>query len=405
MVVKIEKLDHFGRGIAYINDKICFIDNALKDEIVEIKITKDHKKYCIGKVEYYIELSKERVNSDCNIFNECGGCNLRHLNYIEELYYKKEKLKELIKKYTNIDSSIIEDTKSFINDSYRNKAIFHVQNRKLGFYKKKTNEVIELSSCPLLKEELNNKIPLLKKLIENEKNNISEIMIRTNDLSKNKDDFMISIDGIVEDIEAIKNEIGVIYVNDKCVSNNSKLISKIGNKSFYLSKNSFFQVNSFVVDKLYDEVLNYCKEKKPKKALDLYCGTGTIGIYISDYAEEVLGIDCVKSSINDANENKKLNNCKNITFICNKVENEIDKLKGNYDLIVVDPPRAGLDKKTLMYLEKINSKYIIYISCDPVTLSRDLNELNKIYNVISIKPFNMFPRTYHVETITILERK
>lgn len=405
MEVKIEKLDHFGRGIAYFNDKIYFIENALKDEIVKIEIVEEHKKYGIAKVIEYIKLSNDRINPCCEIYNNCGGCNIRHLKNFQELIYKKDKLKELIKKFTNIDEDKIEDTKSYIDDNYRNKATFHIKDRILGYYKEKTNEIIELSYCPLLKEELNKKIPLLKKLVELKDNYIEEIMIRCNESPQSKDDFMININGKVKNFEIIKNEIGVIYINNKCITKNSKIISKIGNKKFYLSKNSFFQVNNYVVDKLYNEVLEFCKEKKPNKVLDLYCGTGTIGIYISDYVEEVLGIDCVESSINDANANKMLNNCKNISFICSKVEDEIDKLKSKYDLIIVDPPRAGLDNKTLSYIERLESKSIIYISCDPATLSRDLNILNKSYDVLSIKPYNMFPRTYHCESFVILERR
>ena len=168
---------------------------------------------------------------------------------------------------------------------------------------------------------------------------------------------------------------------------------------------SFFQVNDTVVTHLYDEVLNFCRSHDIRNALDLYCGTGTIGIYISKEVEHVLGIDCSESSILDANENKILNNADNTEFICSKVEDQIDKITGNYDLIVVDPPRAGLDNKTKEYLVKINPTYIIYISCDPATLARDLKELKETYKIKRIKPYNMFPKTYHCESIAVLERK
>ena len=158
-----------------------------------------------------------------------------------------------------------------------------------------------------------------------------------------------------------------------------------------------------MTEKLYDEALKVVREDRPDNVLDLYCGTGTIGIYVSDYCKKIIGVDYNKSNIADANKNKELNKCKNIEFICDKVENQIDKFN-NIDIVIVDPPRAGLDSKTKDYLKRISSKKIIYISCDPVTLMRDINDLDS-YSVKYIKPFNMFPRTYHVECVCLLERK
>ncbi len=188
------------------------------------------------------------------------------------------------------------------------------------------------------------------------------------------------------------------------MSQEDTLKSTIGDKEFIISYSSFFQINRKLTKRLYDEVLKTVKNKKPNKVLDLYCGTGTIGIYISDFAKEIIGIDNNGSNILDANKNKKLNKVNNIEFICDKVENRIDTFK-NIDLIIVDPPRAGLDNKTKEYLQKIKSKTIIYVSCDPVTLSRDLKELNESYIINYIKPFNMFPKTYHVECVCVLKLK
>ena len=147
------------------------------------------------------------------------------------------------------------------------------------------------------------------------------------------------------------------------------------------------------------------KEISPSNTLDLYCGTGTIGIYVSKYTNHVLGIDCNQSNILDANKNKELNKVENIEFIASKVEDVIENIKDKYDLIIVDPPRAGLDPKTIKTIKEMSPINIIYVSCDPVTLMRDLNILKEHYNIVEITPFNMFPRTYHCESITVLERK
>ena len=175
-------------------------------------------------------------------------------------------------------------------------------------------------------------------------------------------------------------------------------------QNYKISINSFFQINKTLTKELYDEVLVNVKNKNYNEVLDLYCGTGTIGLYIADYVNHITGIDYNKSNINDAVYNKELNNIKNIDFICDKVENEIDKFT-DIDLIIVDPPRAGLDTKTKDILKKIKPEQIIYVSCDPMTLARDLKELKADFIIKKIIPFNMFPRTYHVENVSVLCRK
>ena len=218
----------------------------------------------------------------------------------------------------------------------------------------------------------------------------------------NTSNLMVNFIGKVKNLDGVEDFFDVVYVNDKLIIG-STMISLIGRFEFKVSPKSFFQVNGKLVENLYDEVLNYCIENKPKNVLDLYCGTGTIGIYISDVVNRVLGIDMSESSINNALDNRELNNIKNVEFVCSKVEDYIDKIIGKHDLVVVDPPRAGLDKKTVEYLKKISSNAIIYISCDPATMARDLSQLSDTYKIESIKPFNMFPKTYHVECVCVLK--
>jgi len=172
-----------------------------------------------------------------------------------------------------------------------------------------------------------------------------------------------------------------------------------------LHSNSFFQVNDSVVELLYEEVLNIIKTIQSKRVIDLYCGVGTIGLYLSPYLEKVIGVEIIKDAIVDANKNKELNNIKNISFINAKVEDILTTLPKDFDTIIIDPPRSGLDKKTRAYLKDSKVPNIIYISCDAITLARDLNEIKENYSLKSIKLFNMFPRTYHVESIVLLSRK
>lgn len=396
MKVEVVKLDNFGRGIAYINDKICFIENALPNEVVEISIIEETSKYIGAKVAKYIEKSPLRIEEECPYSNICGGCNLNHICFNDENRFKLNKVKDIIRKYADIDPNLVKGIVYHDRNNYRNKITLHGKDNDLGLYKEYTNEIIPISSCLLANPKINEII----KVLNSASKEISEVIIKTsNDNSK----VMVSITGTIDNIDILKELCDVLIINNEYISNNKVIETNIGNKKYIEGIDSFFQINNTLTKELYDEVLLNVKDKNYNKCLDLYCGTGTIGIYISDQVKEVIGVDYNESNINDAEENKKLNNISNISFICDKVENKIDTFK-DIDLVIVDPPRAGLDNKTKDYLKQINSKKIIYVSCDPVTLARDIKDLDT-YKVNYIKVFNMFPRTYHCESITVLERR
>ena len=396
MKVEVVKLDNFGRGIAYINDKICFIENALPNEVVEISIIEETSKYIGAKVEKYIKKSPLRIEEECPYSNICGGCNLNHICFNDENRFKLNKVKDIIRKYADIDPNLVKGIVYHDRNNYRNKITLHGKDNDLGLYKEYTNEIIPINNCLLANPKINEII----KILNSTSKEISEVIIKTsNDNSK----VMVSITGTIDNIDILKELCDVLIINNEYISNNKVIETSIGNKKYIEGIDSFFQINNTLTKELYDEVLLNVKDKNYNKCLDLYCGTGTIGIYISDQVKEVIGVDYNQSNINDAEENKKLNNISNISFICDKVENKIDTFK-DIDLVIVDPPRAGLDSKTKDYLKQINSKEIIYVSCDPATLARDIKALDA-YKINYIKVFNMFPRTYHVETVMVLERK
>lgn len=396
MNVKIEKLDHFGLGITDINNKICFVENALPNEIVNIEILKETKKYYLAKTTDFIEKSPSRIVEKCPYYDSCNGCNLEHLSFLKENEFKKRKVQELLVKFAKIDPSLVKETIYSEEYNYRNKVTFHGANNKIGYYKKNSNSLLEIDKCLLLDKRINEVV----RLLQNKDNDIKELMIRTsNDTSQ----IMVKVIGKVKDISKLKDSVDVLFLNEKCLTKKEKIITNIGTRKYYLSVDSFFQVNKTLAEKLYDKVKEQVAKTRPAKLLDLYCGTGSIGIYVSEFAKEIIGVDYSKSNIIDANENKTLNGINNITFINDKVENVIDNFK-DIDMIIVDPPRAGLDKKTIKYIEQISPANIVYVSCDPVTLSRDLNLL-KNYIVEEITPFNMFPRTHHVECVSVLHRK
>ena len=395
MILDIIRLDNFGRGIGYDSNKICFVWNAVPGDRVSCTLLKETSKYKEAIVDEVLKAGDDRITSICPSFALCGGCQFQCYSYKKECEYKEMKVKSLVDRELHLDSSIVKPIVYQQKDFYRNKIVLHGSNGKLGFYQNKSKDLIPIDSCYLLAEPFQKIISALDKYSA-----IHEVMIRfSNDLLE----CMISIQG-EEDYHDLLSVCDVLIVNGECFSKKNRIRTSIGNYSYYLSHDSFFQVNRFLTTKLYDEVYDVVKTYKPSYVLDLYCGIGSIGLYVSTLCDKVVGIDSNPSNIEDAIKNKELNKANNISFICDKVENSISSFS-NVDFIIVDPPRAGLDSKTISYLLKISPNYIVYVSCDPVTMIRDLKILVDEYNIISIKPFNMFPRTYHCESITVLERR
>lgn len=395
-IYKIEKLDHFGRGIVRINDKVGFVNNALVGDEIEISVIDEKKNYYICDVKDYIKKSDNR-RVFCKYSSICGGCDICDLNYKEQLKYKEERLSNIFERYFK-DKVKINDIVYSTDSNYRNKITLHVKDNELGLYKKDSNELVSIDKCILVNPLINDVINRLKEFIKGK--DIDSIVIKCTNLNE----IMIVFNGNIlkKDLD-IFSDIKSIYINDCCIK--EKFINeKIGDYTFSLSKDSFFQVNKFNTEKLYNEVLNYVRKAKFNNVLDLYCGTGTIGIFISKYVGSVVGIEKVKDAILSANINKEKNDIKNINFICGKVEENIDKFN-NIDLIVTDPPRSGMDNKTIESILKINPKSIVYVSCDVMTLVRDLNKLKEMYNTVEITPVDMFPNTFHCESVCILERR
>ena len=400
MRVKIEKLDHFGRGICYIDGKICFVEDTLPGEEVKVKITLEKKKYMLGKVKDFYSVSSDRVDDLCPYKDKCGGCDLSHLSYKMENEYKCLKVKEILKKYADVDEVLVEDVSFGEEYNYRNKITLHGDHNIIGYYKKNSNDIVPINKCLLVDEKINHIINVINMMSSD--NEYKDIIIR---VSNDSEEVLISITGKVKGYEVLEDLCDSLIINDEVIKGERCIMSFIGEKKFIISDKGFFQVNKTLTERLYNEVLNIVKEVKPKKVLDLYCGCGTIGIYISDYVDEVVGVEVFKESIENAKKNKKLNNCHNIRFICDKVENVIDNIKDNTDLVIVDPPRGGLDKTSIDVLLSMNVNNLVYVSCDPVTLARDIKLLKEKYDVVSVKPFNMFSKTYHVECVCLLKAK
>ncbi len=399
--VKIEKLDHFGRGI--IRDKgIIFVDDTLPEDVVDIAITKDKKNLKEAKVLAYKKRSPLYRESLCPYHLHCGGCHFSELLYEKQLLYKKEKVQELIEHMLKENLVVKEIIPSREEYHYRNKITLHGKDKKIGLYDKKSNDLIPISHCLLVDKKIDELMNRVAVFFRDRDALVYDVMIRKTTL----EEAMIVIHGRL-DYEEFRKEfpdVKVIVINDQIVTRDSHIKEKLFDKEFYISNRSFFQVNRWTVLDLYQKIIDYVKDKHFNTCLDLYCGTGTIALLISDFVQKVVGVEVVAEAIADAEENKKLNGIFNVDFVLGKVEDHLNEFD-DIDLIIVDPPREGLDKKTKNSLSDIRAKNIVYVSCDPVTLMRDLNDLKKLYDIDEMILFDMFPNTYHVETLCFLSLK
>ena len=402
--VEVTKLDHQGRGIAKINDKIIFIPNALPRETIDVDIVLEKKKYYEGTIKEIINASDKRIKPVCPYFEECGGCQFLNMNYQDSLDYKQNKVEEIMNKYLGIKIKINNIVACDNNLYYRNKTTFQVKN-DIGFFKEKTNTLIPVDKCYISDIKINDIYKAIKDNIN--LTNVKQVIIRA---TKNTLESMVifKTSNYIDNkkiIDILKKKVDSIYINDELIYGKGKIIENLCNKNFYISPSSFFQVNTLQAEKLYNKAIAYADIKKEDTVLDLYCGTGTIGIVASNKAKKVIGIELNKEAIKDANENKKLNNINNIEFYAGDVGKILNKNNYKPDIIIVDPPRAGLDSLALAQILNIRPKKLVYVSCDLMTLARDLKLLSNDYDILELTPVDMFPYTAHVESICALKLK
>lgn len=393
MIVKIDKLSHDFKGITKVNNKVTFVSDVIPNEVVDIKITDVKKNINFGKVISYIETSEDRVNTICPYYDKCGGCNTSFVKYEKSLLYKKDLVIDIMKRYADIDITpdIIFNNNIY---NYRNKVSFKVLNNSLALTKEESNELVNVDKCLLVNNNINSVIKLFDNI---DLNGAKEVIIR------GTDDIMVIINGNINEdnvINILKDKVCSIVINDKIVYGSEYITINVDRYKYVIYPKSFFQVNTDMIKLLYDKVKEYAG--KGMTLLDLYCGAGTIGIYLADNFDKVKGIEVNEDAVMSANVNKKINNISNISFECKKA-NQINNIKD--DVVVVDPPRGGLDKITISKLNDSSCNRLVYVSCNPITLARDINLLKDKYELKDISLFDMFPNTKHVETVCILERR
>lgn len=394
---KIEKLNHQGYGIVRINNKVVFVPYALVDDVVDIELVDNYKKYALAEVVNYVSMCDEHREVVCPYYNSCGGCQISHINYEGQLNFKVDKIRDIFKRYLDLEvNPSIEYGKEFF---YRNKVVLHILDGKIGFYEEGSRNLIEIMGCRLVDKRINQLIPLIKKL---DLTYVEKVMIRVT-----RKEVMVVFYGYIDKVDILKDKVDsiiLINIKEKLLYGKSYIKEEIGDMKFIISYDSFFQVNSVVMQKMYSKILEYASLTGSESVLDLYCGTGTIGLYLSKKARDVIGIEVVEDAIKDANINKELNDVSNINFICGEVGKVINS---NYvsDVLVVDPPRSGLSDNTRKVILDNGYKKVVYVSCDPMTLVRDLKDLLVRYELKDICLFDMFPNTYHVESVVLLSLK
>lgn len=432
-----------GEGIAKIDGFTIFIPNTIKGEKCEILIVKVLSSHAYGKIVRILETSKDRTDIDCATYQRCGGCDLRHMTYENTLNLKREIVQSLVNKGLK-NKVAVEDTIGMDNPyNYRNKAQYPVGidkngNPAVGVFAQRTHTIIPIENC-MIQTEISQDIAktiinfIKEKNIsvyneEKQTGLVRHIVIKvgkyTNQvmciLVVNSRNYNTPIDTELVDLLRRKYpEIKTIIKNINTQNTNvilgkeniniygdGYIEDKLGEYTFKISPMSFYQVNPVQAEILYNTAIEAAKLSKEDVLFDLYCGIGTIGIFASRYVKQVYGIEIVPQAISDAIENAKINNIKNAEFIVGDVETAFDELINKKQIIptaiIVDPPRKGLDDKTIQNILKIKPEKLVYISCNPATMVRDLAKMEEVYNISKIQPVDMFPFTKHVECVAVL---
>ncbi|TYS67783.1 23S rRNA (uracil(1939)-C(5))-methyltransferase RlmD [Sutcliffiella horikoshii] len=443
--VTVQDLTHDGAGVAKIDGFPIFVQNALPDEEIKVKIIKVKKGYAFGRIEEIHKTSPFRVDAPCPIYKQCGGCQLQHLSYEGQLVAKQKQVKDVLQRIGHLKDVPVHPVLGMDNNPwrYRNKAQVPIGEREggliAGFYQQRSHEIIDMKEC-LIQQEINDRVvQTVRKICDkhgvrayNEKTHkgvlrhvmaryglvTGEVMVvlitRTPDIPNRR--------AIVEEITAALPEVKSVVQNvntkktnvifgdeTRVLWGNEYIYDFIGDIKFAISARSFYQVNPEQTKVLYDKALEYAELTGEESVIDAYCGIGTISLFLAQKAKKVFGVEIVPEAIEDAKRNAELNEITNAQFAVGEAEVVIPKWykEGNTaDVLVVDPPRKGCDEALLQTILEMKPKKVVYVSCNPATLARDLRVLEDGgYQTVEVQPVDMFPHTVHVEAVALIKLK
>ena len=435
--VEIVRLGASGEGVAIHNGIVVFVPFALVGEKVLVHVINDKNSFVIAKIVKILSPSKDRVKSPCPYFAKCGGCDLQHMPYDMQLEFKKEMVKNSLEKYAKIETKINDVVPSDEIFRYRNKFAFPVAEEdgviKIGMFRKNSHKIIDIEDCMLQSKNARMIVRLFREYMT--ENNISAYNEETHDgvikhivVREHGEEFVLTVvvtdetfdnfQPLIEKLRTVFSEFGIVKNVNKL--NNNVIFGNLDLKvygiqelyfdefdiNYSVNNRSFLQVNNYVKKLIYEKIIDELGGEN--NVIDAYSGAGLLSSIIAKRAGHVYGVEIIKEATENANNLKSRNKLYNLTNKngdCAKVIPELaKKLKGDFS-IVVDPPRKGLDKKVVEAFIQSKPKKIVYLSCNPATLARDLDLLKEYYNVDFVQPYDMFPQTANVETLVSLSKK
>ena len=444
-VVEIVDIGQGGVGIGKFEGFTVFVDGGLVKDKIKVKITKSKKNYAVGEIVEILEPSPYRVERKCSKeLKECGGCQIQELDYKEQLNLKTNEVKQVISRIGKLDDVVIHNALGMEEPfRYRNKAQFPIQKVDgvpvIGFYKKKSHDIIPTNQC-IIQHDVNDKIiKIIKTYIRAYKVSIydekthtgvlrhlvtkvgfttKEVMVvlvangrklpYLNELASVLKENIPGFKTLVVNVNREKTNV-ILGNENRVIYGEGKINDNIGDLVFEISPLSFFQVNPVQTEVLYNKALEYANLGENDTVFDIYCGIGTISLFLAQKAKKVYGIEIVEEAIKDAKKNAKINNLDNVEFYVGKAEEVVPKMykQGKRaNVVVVDPPRKGCDEKVLDTIISMQPDRVVYVSCNPSTLARDLNYLDERgYTCLEVQPVDMFPHSVHIENVALIVKK
>ncbi|MCE7792753.1 23S rRNA (uracil(1939)-C(5))-methyltransferase RlmD [Salipaludibacillus sp. CUR1] len=441
--VTFEDITHDGSGVAKVDGYPLFVKRALPGETADVKVINVKKNYGFGRLMELKETSPERVEPPCPIFKQCGGCQLQHLSYEGQLEYKQKQVKDVLERIGGLNVPVHPTLGMEDPWRYRNKSQVPVGERNgelvAGFFAERSHTIVDMESCVIQREDNDRVVQLVKKLAKQygirgyddriHKGTLRHVVVRH---AKHTGQLMVVLVTKGKElpnkknlIEALKDELpnvtsivqninpkrtNVIFGDKTEVLWGEEVIyDYIGEIKFAISARSFYQVNPDQTKVLYDKALEYAQLTGKETVIDAYCGIGTISLFLAQNAKQVYGVEVVPEAVADAKRNAKLNHIDNAEFVVGEAESVMPwwQAQGLHpDVIVVDPPRKGCDEALLESMTAMKPERIVYVSCNPATLARDLKYLEgKGYATQEVQPVDMFPQTGHVECVSQIVKK
>lgn len=444
-VVEIVDIGQGGVGIGKFEGFTVFVDGGLVKDKIKVKITKSKKNYAVGEIVEILETSPYRVERKCSKeLKACGGCQIQELDYKEQLNIKTNEVKQVISRIGKLDDVVIHDALGMEEPfRYRNKAQFPIQKVDgvpvIGFYKKKSHDIIPTDQC-IIQHDVNDKIiKIIKTYIRAYKVSIydekthtgvlrhlvtkvgfttKEVMVvlvangrklpYLNELASVLKENIPGFKTLVVNVNREKTNV-ILGNENRIIYGDGKINDNIGDLVFEISPLSFFQVNPVQTEVLYNKALEYANLGENDTVFDIYCGIGTISLFLAQKAKKVYGIEIVEEAIKDAKRNAEINKLDNVEFYVGKAEEVVPKMykQGKHaNVVVVDPPRKGCDEKVLDTIISMQPDRVVYVSCNPSTLARDLNYLDERgYKCLEVQPVDMFPHSVHIENVALIVKK